>query len=142
MAKIVENNPHRITVLYIMRNELELGHKKGSVICRMLFRDNSMEKGVNYQNGRLRYLPHEFGWEKFSFNLHQDGSVTKSQIGIIFPRFSINQENDKIASYRKYIQENCPYMPTVLSPDELRAALWKNNLDLSYANQNVAVINV
>ena len=33
-------------------------------------------------------------------------------------------------------------MPTVLSSDELRAALWKNNLDLSYADQHVAVINV
>ena len=77
---------------------------------------------------------------KIQFNLHQDGSVTKSQIGKIFPRFSINQENDKIA--RKYFWENCPYMPTVLSPDELRAALRKNNLDLCYADQNVAVINV
>ena len=79
---------------------------------------------------------------KIQFNLHQDGSVTKSQIGKIFPRFSINQENDKIA--RKYFRENCPYMPTVLSSDELRAALRKYNLDLSYANfdQNVAVINV
>ena len=42
----MQNDPYFATLLYVLRKELELGQKKGSVICRMLFRDNSISRSL------------------------------------------------------------------------------------------------
>ena len=38
----MEKDPYFATMLYVLRKELELGQKRGSLICQMLFRDNSL----------------------------------------------------------------------------------------------------
>jgi len=112
----MEKDPYFATMLYVLRKELELGQKRGSLICQMLFRDNSLARGIHFKNGRHAFFPLEYGWGFFDQNTQQHGPNPTSSIGITFPRFSINQKNDERA--RDYIREKCPYLPNVLSVTE------------------------
>ena len=76
----MQNDPYFATLLYVLRKELELGQKKGSVICRMLFRDNSISRGVDYKQGKLAFLPLKYGWGFFN-PASPEANVTSS-IGI------------------------------------------------------------
>ena len=41
-ARRMGKDPYFATPLYVLRKEMELGQTRGSLICRILFRDNSM----------------------------------------------------------------------------------------------------
>ena len=63
-----------------------------------------------------------------------------SSIGVTFPKFTINQQADE--RVEEYIIEKCLFLPEVLSEKDLKVLLVKLGIDESYADRNVAIMNL
>ena len=74
------------------------------------------------------------------FNPASPEANVTSSIGITFPKFTINQRADERA--KVYIREKCLFLPEVLSEKDLKVLLVKLGIDESYADRNVAIMNL
>ena len=91
-----------------------------------------------YKQGKLTFLPLKYGW--CFFNPASPEANVTSSIGITFPKFTINQRADEQA--KEYIREKCLFLPEVLSDKDLKVLLAKLGIDESYADRNVAIMNL
>lgn len=94
-AKQMESDPKIISMMYILRKELELGRKKASLICQMFFRDGCYK----IDTGRFLCTRFKYGWQS------DDVELGWKPYGLLFPKLSVNVHSDKIAA--KYLKENC-----------------------------------
>jgi hypothetical protein len=125
-ANKMQCDPKIVTMMYVLRKDLELGWNKASQICQMFFRAGS----VHPISGRFQYLRFEYGWK-----IESDNIVEKKPYGLVFPKLTCSKEADQIAM--DYIQQHSPVQVSVLKATEL-VELGLNN----FLDQNFAIVNV